>query len=86
MIEDLTFTRRDLPRELEIQVLAFMRIVWGEDWSVEDRFRTRLWADDRAVHFVRADGDLLVSHAQIVVPERRPRRTPAADRRASAAS
>jgi GNAT superfamily N-acetyltransferase len=69
VIEDLTFTGGDLPRELEIQVLAFMRIVWGEDWSVEDRSRTRLWRDDRAVHFVRADGDLLVSHAQIVVPD-----------------
>jgi GNAT superfamily N-acetyltransferase len=69
VIEDLMFTRRDLPRELEIQVLAFMRIVWGEDWSVEDRSRTRLWRDDHAVHFVRADDDLLVSHAQIVVPD-----------------
>jgi GNAT superfamily N-acetyltransferase len=69
VIEDLTFARPDLPRELEIQVLAFMRIVWGEDWSAEDRFRTRLWRDDRAVHFVRADGNLLVSHAQIVVPD-----------------
>ena len=68
VIEDLTFPRRDLPRELEIQVLAFMRIVWGDDWPDDDRFRTRLWEDDGAVHFVRADGDLLVSHAQIVVP------------------
>jgi len=69
VIEDLTFTRRDLPRELEIQVLAFMRIVWGDGFQGDERFRTRLWEDDRAVHFVRAVGDLLVSHAQIVVPE-----------------
>lgn len=68
MIEDLTFARRDLPRELEIQVLAFMRIVWDDGFEGEERFRTRLWEDDRAMHFVRADGDLLVSHAQVVVP------------------
>ena len=69
MIEDLRFARADLPRELEIQVLAFMRIVWGDGFPGDERFRTRLWEDERAVHFVRADGDLLVSHAQIVVPE-----------------
>ena len=66
MIEDLRFARADLPRELEIQVLAFMRIVWGDGFPGDERFRTRLWEDERAVHFVRADGDLLVSHAQIV--------------------
>ena len=69
MIEDLRFARADIPRELEIQVLAFMRIVWGDGFPGDERFRTRLWEDERAVHFVRADGDLLVSHAQIVVPE-----------------
>jgi GNAT superfamily N-acetyltransferase len=68
MIEDLTYARLDLPRELEIQVLAFMRIVWGDAFEGDDRLRTRLWDDERAVHFVRADGDLLVSHAQIVAP------------------
>jgi GNAT superfamily N-acetyltransferase len=69
VIEDLTFARADLPRELEIQVLAFMRIVWDDNgFEGDERFRTRLWRDDRALHFVRTDGDLLVSHAQILVP------------------
>jgi GNAT superfamily N-acetyltransferase len=69
VIEDLTFARRDLPRELEIQVLAFMRIVWDDGFQGDERFRTRLWEDDRAMHLVRADGDLLVSHAQVGVPD-----------------
>jgi predicted acetyltransferase len=68
MIEDLTYPRAELPRELEIQVLAFMRIVWSDVFHGDERLRTRLWEDEAAMHFVRADGDLLVSHAQVVVP------------------
>jgi GNAT superfamily N-acetyltransferase len=64
----MTFPRSALPRELEIQVLAFMRIVW-DDLFDDDRLRTRLWEDPRAIHFVRAEGNLLVSHAQVVIPQ-----------------
>jgi GNAT superfamily N-acetyltransferase len=65
VIRDLAFDRKAFPRELEIQVLTFMRIEWGDAFREEDRFRSRLWESD-AAHFVRAVGDLLVSHAQVL--------------------
>jgi hypothetical protein len=53
-IHDDVYVREQLPRELEIQVLAFMRLTWGEAlFCGEDRFRERLWEDAPATHFVR---------------------------------
>lgn len=69
VLEDRTYARDVLPRELEIQVLAFMRIVWPDVFEGEGRFRTCLWPDEHAVHFVRINGDLLMSHVQIVRPD-----------------
>jgi GNAT superfamily N-acetyltransferase len=67
MIRDETFSQKDLPRELEIQVLAFMRLEWGNAlFAGEDRFRDRLWDHADAVHFVRTAGNLLISHAQVL--------------------
>ena len=68
MIRDAVYRRSELPRTLEIQVLAFMRLEWGDAlFSGEDRFRDRLWDDASAVHFVRAAGDVLVSHAEVLI-------------------
>jgi GNAT superfamily N-acetyltransferase len=67
MIRDETFSRKDLPRELEIQILAFMRLEWGNAlFRGEDRFRDGLWDHADAVHFVRIAGNLLISHAQVL--------------------
>jgi hypothetical protein len=67
MIRDAVYSRSEFPRTLEIQVLAFMRLEWGDAlFSGEDRFRDRLWDDPSAVHFIRAAGDLLVSHAEVL--------------------
>jgi hypothetical protein len=67
MIRDETFSRKDLPRELEIQVLAFMRLEWGNAlFRGEDRFRDRLWDYADAVHFVRTAANLLISHAEVL--------------------
>jgi len=67
MIEDFVFPHEEFPRELEIQTLAFMRIVFHDAFDHgENRFRTRMWDDPAPLHFVRASGDLLVSHVQVL--------------------
>ena len=68
MIRDEVYDRAELPRELEIQVLAFMRLTWGEAlFCGQDRFRDRLSEDDPpSTHFVRVAGNLLVSHAEVL--------------------
>lgn len=66
MIRDQVFRRPELPRELEIQVLDFMRMEWPDAFMTEERHRDRLWEDDDAMHFVRTVGDLLVSHVQVL--------------------
>lgn len=53
VIEERTYVRDVLPRELEVQVLAFTRIIWPDVFQGEDRFRTCLWPDEHALHFVR---------------------------------
>jgi predicted N-acetyltransferase YhbS len=65
-IAEVTYPRADLPRELEIQVLAFMRMAWGDAFRGDDRFRDRLWHDPNATHFVHEAGPLLVSHVMVV--------------------
>jgi GNAT superfamily N-acetyltransferase len=64
-IEEFVFSHADFPREFDIQLWAFVRLVWGENLSGEDRFRTRSWDDPSPTHFVRAAGDLLVSHVLV---------------------
>jgi GNAT superfamily N-acetyltransferase len=61
-IEEFVFPHADLPRELDIQLWAFHRLVWGVG---EDRFRTRSWDDPTPTHFVLAAGELLVSHVLV---------------------
>jgi GNAT superfamily N-acetyltransferase len=65
-IEDRTYEHAAFPRELEIQVLAFSRIVWADAFTKEDRHRSRMWDVPPPVHFVRAIGDLLVTHAHVL--------------------
>lgn len=60
-IEEFVFPHADLPREFDIQLWAFFRLVWGENLRGDDRFRTRSWDEPSPTHFVRAAGDLLVS-------------------------
>jgi predicted N-acetyltransferase YhbS len=70
VIDDKTYKRTDLPRELEIQVLAFMRAEWGDAlFSGDERYRDRLWDDPEALHFVRTAGNLLVSHVELLAIE-----------------
>jgi GNAT superfamily N-acetyltransferase len=65
---DSVYRRSELPRLLEIQILAFMRLTWGDAlFRDQDPFRDRLWDDPDATHFVRAAGDVLVSHAEVLM-------------------
>jgi GNAT superfamily N-acetyltransferase len=68
-IEELVYEHADLPRELDIQIWAFARLVWGETLRGDARFRSRSWNDPPPTHFVRVAGDLLISHA-LVLPLR----------------
>ena len=64
-IEEFVFAHADFPREFDIQLWAFFRLVWGENLRGDDRFRARSWDDPTPTHFVRAAGDLLVSHVLV---------------------
>jgi predicted N-acetyltransferase YhbS len=64
MIASAVYRREELPRDLEVQVLAFLRMAYPSVFRGEDRFRGRLW--DGTFHFVRAAGDVLVSHAMVI--------------------
>jgi GNAT superfamily N-acetyltransferase len=68
-IEDFVFQHANLPRELDIQLWAFARLVWGENLRGDARFRSRSWDNPPPTHFVRVAGDLLISHA-LVLPLR----------------
>jgi GNAT superfamily N-acetyltransferase len=74
-IVEETYRRPDLPRELEIQVLAFGRMAWFDEPG-SDPFRERLHDEPDAMHFVRRAGSLLISHVRVV-----PRRIEGADDR-----
>jgi predicted N-acetyltransferase YhbS len=63
-IADAVYPREELPRDLEVQVLAFLRMEYPDAFRGEERFRDRLW--DGTIHFVRAAGDVLVSHAMVI--------------------
>ena len=67
-IEERVYRRPEFPRLLEQQVFDFGRIVWSDGLeSEEDRFRDRMHpVTDDTTHFVRAAGDLLVSHVQVI--------------------
>lgn len=62
-IADAVYPREELPRDLEVQVLDFLRMEWAESFR-DERFRDRLW--DGTTHFVRAAGNVLVSHAMVI--------------------
>ena len=55
MITEHAYPWPDLPRELEIQALAFMRIAWGGN----EPFRDHVHEGPGSVHFVRSAGNLL---------------------------
>jgi GNAT superfamily N-acetyltransferase len=65
-LEDLEFSRHDLPRHLEIQVLDFMRMEWTDLFRGDAQLRSTLWEGPDATHLVRVAGDLLVSHAEVI--------------------
>lgn len=65
-IEDFVYQHADFPLELDIQLWAFARLVWGEDLRGQARFRSRSWDDPPPTHFVRVAGDLLISHALVL--------------------
>jgi ribosomal protein S18 acetylase RimI-like enzyme len=62
---EAVFVRPELPLHLEVQVLAFARILWGDGFTGEERFRDRMHDEPEAMHFVRTVGALLVSHVQV---------------------
>jgi predicted acetyltransferase len=64
-IREETYLRPELPLHLEVQVLAFARILWGDAFTGEDRFRDRMFDEPGTVHFVRTVGVLLISHVQV---------------------
>jgi len=64
-IEEFVFPHADFPREFDIQLWAFFRLVWGENLSGDDRFRTHSWDEPTPTHFVRAAGELLISHVLV---------------------
>src|SRR5262245_13624236 len=66
-IDEHTYTRPDLPRLIEQQVLDFGRLIWSDGFMPEDRFRDRMHeVPDDTTHFVRSAGSLLVSHVQVI--------------------
>jgi GNAT superfamily N-acetyltransferase len=65
-IEEFVFPHADLPREFDIQLWAFARLVWGENLRGDARFRTRSWDEPSPTHFVRAAGELLISHVLVL--------------------
>ena len=64
-VVETSFMRPDLPLHLEVQVLAFARIVWDDAFIGEDRFRDRMHDRPEVMHFVRTVGVQLVSHVQV---------------------
>jgi|SRR5215217_3510254 len=65
-IEEFVFSHPELPREFDIQLWAFARLVWGENLRGDARFRTGSWDDPPPTHFVRVAGALLISHALVL--------------------
>jgi predicted acetyltransferase len=63
------YPHEEFPRILEIQVLAFMRIVWPDLFEAGDRLRVRMWEAPGSWHFVHAVGELLASHVQVLALE-----------------
>ena len=64
-IEEFVFPHADFPLKFDIQLWAFFRLVWGENLSGDDRFRTHSWDEPTPIHFVLAAGDLLISHVLV---------------------
>jgi predicted N-acetyltransferase YhbS len=61
-IEEFVFPHAEFPREFDIQLWAFHRLIWGVG---EDRFRAHSWDEPTPTHFVLAAGDLLISHVLV---------------------
>jgi hypothetical protein len=66
MIDEHVYRHPELPAHLAQQVFDFMRIVWSDGFSAEDRLRQHMHDTPDAVRFVRVAGDLLVSHVAVI--------------------
>src|SRR5436190_1394986 len=44
------FMRPELPLHLEVQVLAFARLIWGHDFTGGERYRDRMHDEPEAIH------------------------------------
>jgi predicted N-acetyltransferase YhbS len=66
MIEERVYRHPELPTHLAQQVFDFMRIVWSDGFTAEDRLRQHTHDTPDALHFVRVAGDLLVSHVAVI--------------------
>jgi GNAT superfamily N-acetyltransferase len=65
-IEEFVYEHAEFPREFDIQLWDFVRLVWGESLHGDSRFRTGIWDDPSPTHFIRAAGRLLISHALVL--------------------
>lgn len=65
MVEVRSYPNAEFPPLLDCQVRDFVRIVWA-DAKVDVPGAPHDPRFDHAVHFVVVDGDLLISHAQVI--------------------
>jgi GNAT superfamily N-acetyltransferase len=65
-IEEFVYEPAEFPREFDIQLWDFVRLVWGEGLRGDARFRTGGWGDPSPTHFIRAAGRLLISHVLVL--------------------
>lgn len=64
------FPQKDLPVHLKWQIIDFLRMQWPDGFEGPNKFRDWITnEEDHPVSFVLTEGDLLISHAQIVWKE-----------------
>jgi len=67
MPELLEFRGNDLPDDIRLQVLSFLRIEWPGGFSGPNQYRDWISKpDEHPVHFVVVESGLLISHAEVL--------------------
>lgn len=63
----LTYTNQEFPADLKCQVLSFLRVVFWEGFTGENRLRDWITAERyHPLHFVLVENGLVVSHTEVV--------------------
>ena len=66
----LIHTYEEFPDELRLQAVSFMRVEWPYIYSGERRLWMETFPSDlKPVHFCVTDGEVLLSHAEVVEAE-----------------